>query len=75
MVDNMLPIDKINDSIRTYVPEKLSTDGLRIFMWKTQLQCKIHMLKKKGFSDEFIDKFVDRSIEVAAEQLLKEREI
>ena len=74
MSNYTLPIDKINDAIRMYLPEEISTDGFRIFMWRTQLQYRIIMLKKKGYSDEFIDKFVDRSIEMFAAQLLKERE-
>lgn len=74
MTNDKLHIDKLKDAIRTHVPDKLSTDGLSIFVWKAQLHCRIHMLKKKGYSDAFIDKFVDRSIELFTEQLLKERE-
>lgn len=74
MTNVTLPIDKINDAIKTHLPEEISTDGFHIFMWRTTLQCRIVMLKKKGYSDEFIDKFVDRNIELFVAQLLNERE-
>ena len=74
MTNDKTRIDKLGDTVSKYFPERIDPVNITIAVWKMAMDFKIEMLRRDGFSDKFIDKWIERQCDLFAKELVKERE-
>ena len=77
MTKDKSKIDNVVGAFKKFLPEKFEVGEVgtfQLFVYRTQLEMKVHMLRRQGYSEEFIDKYVDRSVELFARTLQNEEE-
>lgn len=67
-------VSKIAETIDNYLPVEIDPIGIRFGLWKMVMDYKIAMLKRDGFSEEFVNKYIGHQCDSFAKELAKERE-
>jgi hypothetical protein len=67
-------VGKIVETIDKYFPAEIDPISIKFGLWKMVMDSKIVMLKRDGFSEEFINKYIEHQCDSFAKELAKERE-
>ena len=74
MVNMKLSNIYIMIKFREYLPDDLMPNGVGFVMWRTMLHVRAKKFREKGYSEELIGNWIDRSIEATAKQIMKDQE-